>query len=241
MRSPARRLSPLALAFLLLVGLALACSGEKLPTEQEKVIPPPPDTAVYRDVSSTHLPEVVKAPGQRSMEARAVDVDADGDLDLIVACEAQPNVLLLNDGQGRFSNASGRIPQVALDSEDIAVGDFDRDGDPDVVIVTEDPVGGVRYNEYYLNDGQGSFSDVHTRLPPTIESNAVAAADIDHDGDLDLVVGDRGRGARADERRARLLQRRVGHAAPGGTRRRHAGRDARRRGRRRGPGPGGGQ
>jgi hypothetical protein len=127
------------------------------------------------------------------MEARAVDVDADGDLDLIVACEAQPNVLLLNDGQGRFSDASGRIPQVALDSEDIAVGDFDRDGDPDVVIVTEDPVGGVRYNEYYLNDGKGNFSDVHTRLPPTIESNAVAAADIDNDGDLDLVVGDRGR------------------------------------------------
>jgi hypothetical protein len=180
------------LTFLLLAGLALAC-GEKLPTEKEKVIPPAPDTAVYRDLSSTHLPEVAKAAGQRSMEARAVDVDADGDLDLIVAREARPNVLLLNDGQGRFSDASGRIPQVALDSEDIAVGDFDRDGDPDVVIVTEDPVGGVRYNEYYLNDGQGNFSDVHTRLPPTIESNAVAAADIDKDGDLDLVVGDRGR------------------------------------------------
>ena len=182
-----------ASAVLLLVGLALGCGGEKLPTEQETVIPPPSDTAVYRDVSSTHLPAVVKAPGQRSMEARAVDVDADGDLDLIVAREAQPNVLLLNDGQGRFANASGRIPQVALDSEDIAVGDFDRDGDPDVVIVTEDPVGGVRYNEYYLNDGQGNFSDVHTRLPPTIESNAVAAGDIDNDGDLDLMVGDRGR------------------------------------------------
>ena len=182
-----------ASAFLLLVGLALACSGEQLPTEQEKVIPPPSDTAVYRDVSSTHLPAVVRAPGQRSMEARAVDVDADGDLDLIVAREAQPNVLLLNDGQGRFANASGRIPQAALDSEDIAVGDFDRDGDPDVVIVTEDPVGGVRYNEYYLNDGQGNFSDVHDRLPSTIESNAVAAGDIDNDGDLDLVVGDRGR------------------------------------------------
>jgi hypothetical protein len=185
--------APTASAFFLLLGLALACSGEKLPSEQEKVIPPAPDTAVYHDVSSTHLPEVVKAPGKRSMEARAVDVDADGDLDLIVAREAQPNVLLLNDGQGRFSNASGRIPQVALDSEDIAVGDFDRDGDPDVVIVTEDPVGGVRYNEYYLNDGQGNFSDVHTRLPPTIESNAVAAGDIDSDGDLDLVVSDRGR------------------------------------------------
>jgi len=154
------------------------------------VIPTPPAISATR---GRRRAAVVKAPGQRSMEARAVDVDGDGDLDLVVACEAQPNVLLLNDGQGRFSNASGRIPQAALDSEDIAVGDFDRDGDPDVVIVTEDPVGGVRHNEYYLNDGQGNFSDVHTRLPPTIESNAVAAGDIDNDGDLDLVAGDRGR------------------------------------------------
>lgn len=177
----------------LAAAFALVCTGCKNSPTPPPDHGPTPDTVLFTNVSETHLPGRVRAPGQRSMEARAFDADADGDLDLVVAAEAEPNVLLINDGQGRFTDASSRIPQVALDSEDIAVGDFDGDGDPDVVVVSEDVFQGLRYNEYYLNDGRGSFSDGHDRLPSTGESNAVAAGDVDRDGDLDLIVSGNGR------------------------------------------------
>jgi FG-GAP-like repeat len=38
-----------------------------------------------------------------SMNAKAGDVDGDGDLDIVVAMERQANRLLLNDGRGRFA------------------------------------------------------------------------------------------------------------------------------------------
>ena len=140
---------------------------------------------LFVDVSDTHVPVTAGS----SMDAGAVDVDGDGDLDLVVAKEMQPNVLLLNDGTGRLVNASaGRIPQVVHDSEDVAVADFDRDGDLDVVTASEDD--GV--SEYYLNDGRGFFTDAGGRLPRRGVSNSVIAVDVDRDGDADLVFGNNG-------------------------------------------------
>lgn len=125
----------------------------------------------------------------RSMDAEAADVDADGDLDLFVAKEFGANVLLLNDGSGRFRDASAeRLPQPVRDTEDIAVADFDGDGDVDVVFVSEDDF----VNEYYRNRGDGHFVDASDRLPVTGESNAVAAHDVDGDGDTDLLIGNVG-------------------------------------------------
>jgi hypothetical protein len=123
------------------------------------------------------------------MDTHAVDVDGDGDLDVVVAKEMQANVLLLNDGTGRLVDASdGRIPRVVHDSEDVAVADFDRDGDLDVVVASEDD----RVSELYLNDGGGFFADGGKRLPAQGTSNSVIAADVDRDGDADLLFGNDG-------------------------------------------------
>ncbi|MCY0995218.1 FG-GAP-like repeat-containing protein [Nannocystis sp. ILAH1] len=119
------------------------------------------------------------------MEARAADLDGDGDLDLLLAKEWQPNALLLNDGTGHFTDASERIPQAVHDHEGIAVADLDGDGDLDLVVASEDDAA----KELYLNDGHAQFVDASDRLPQLGKSNAVAAADIDGDGDLDLVFG----------------------------------------------------
>ena len=123
------------------------------------------------------------------MDVVAADLDKDGDNDLIVACEFCPNYVLINDGQGKFSNESAaRLPQKRHDSEDIAAEDFDRDGDTDIIFVSEDD----QVHEYYLNDGRGYFSDVSDRLAWKTTSNAVCAADVDGDGDKDLVLGNAG-------------------------------------------------
>lgn len=140
---------------------------------------------IFNDVSATNLPTLNYENG---MDVEPADIDKDGDLDLIIANEFQPNVILINDGKGNFTNGSvGRLPQITHDSEDIAVADFDGDGDLDIVFVSEDD----HIHEYHVNDGTGKFTSLLGRLPAST-ANAVAVADLTGDGRPDLVVGNAG-------------------------------------------------
>jgi len=124
-----------------------------------------------------------------SMDAEHADLDGDGDLDIIVAGEFTGNLLLINDGSGRFRDESvTRLPFTRRDSEDIAVADFDLDGDLDFVIVSEDD----QVNEVFINDGSGVFVEEGVRLPTLGISNAVLAADLNGDGAPDLLIGNNG-------------------------------------------------
>ena len=104
-----------------------------------------PAQPLYTDVTTTHLPPGLAG---QCMDAAAGDADGDGDLDLALAMEYEQNVLLVNDGRGRFTNAAAQLPRAAHDSEDVAFADFDGDGDLDLVLVSEDD----RKDELYLND-----------------------------------------------------------------------------------------
>ena len=141
----------------------------------------------FEEATHTVLP--VETLHNNSMDIEMADLDKDGDIDAVIAMEFRPNVLLLNDGAGKFENASsGRLPQKNHDSEDIAVGDFDRDGDLDLIFVAEDD----QQHEYYLNDGKALFSEAPQGFSFPSTSNAIDAADFDKDGDLDLVMGNAG-------------------------------------------------
>jgi len=145
----------------------------------------PAQTALYRDVTDARLPRLAGA----CMDAAAADADGDGDLDLALAMEFEPNRLLLNDGSGRFIDASANLPRAAHDSEDVAFADVDGDGDLDLVLVSEDD----RTDELYLNDGAGVFADASERLPLSLVSNALAIIDLDADGAPDILTGNIGR------------------------------------------------
>lgn len=144
---------------------------------------------VFRDRSAERLPATIGRLG-RSMDAEPVDVDADGDVDWVVAKELGANVVLVNDGAGRFADASdARLPRGVHDSEDIAAADFDGDGDVDLVSVSEDDAA----HELYLNDGRGTFADASARIPVATVANAVQVIDLDGDRDVDIVIGNAGR------------------------------------------------
>jgi len=84
-------------------------------------------TAQYYIDASNNLPD--DPSSFQSKDILAVDIDNDGDIDVVLANEFQNNVVLLNNGQGVFSQGGAGIPPTEEhDSEAITVADFNGDG-----------------------------------------------------------------------------------------------------------------
>ncbi len=170
--------------FVALVSLVLAAAV--LPRKASRQSHTGFTSPLYKDVSLTNLPvSIVSGPG---MDAESADLDGDGDLDIIIANEYQPNKILLNNGSGVFTDGTpGRLPQKFLDSEDIGIADLDRDSDPDIVFATEDHT----IHELYFNNGNAVFRDMPGVLPNSI-ANSVLCADLNNDSLPDLIFGNAG-------------------------------------------------
>ena len=97
--------------------------------------------------------------------------------------EALPEEALPEDAPpGRLYNYLMR-PQSVLDTQAVALGDLDGDGDLDGYVVRNGAPDAV-----WLNDGTGTLSDGGQALG-LANSWAVALGDLDDDGDLDAFVG----------------------------------------------------
>ena len=113
------------------------------------------------------------------------DMDGDGDLDVVTGNWNQPNRVYLNNGnEDPFANATVlNITDDGDNTESIALGDMDGDGDLDVV------AGNSRINRLYLNNGaENPFTGHNITDDPNI-THAVAVGDVDGDGNLDVVFG----------------------------------------------------
>jgi len=125
----------------------------------------------------------------RSMHAIGADIDHDGDLDIVVAREFETNLILINDGSGRFTDLSAeRLPSAAHDSEEVVFADFDGDGFGDLLFVSEDD----EVHELYFNDGSGRFADHSDGIPIASTANGVAVIDVNLDGHPDVVLANNG-------------------------------------------------
>ncbi len=116
------------------------------------------------------------------------DVNHDGMLDIIVANTTDGTLsVLLGDGKGRFTPAAGSPFACGKSPNDIATGDFNGDGNLDLLIAnTETP-----YLTLLLGDGKGGFapaphSPFDTHSHPHV--HGVAVADFNGDGKLDAVT-----------------------------------------------------
>jgi hypothetical protein len=74
-----------------------------------------------------------------------------------------------------------------LESDGVALGDLDGDGDLDAFIANGAWYAGGRPNKVWLNDGNGNFTDSAQALGSS-GSFVVALGDVDSDGDLDALI-----------------------------------------------------
>jgi enediyne biosynthesis protein E4 len=121
------------------------------------------------------------------------DFDDDGDQDLYVANDTQPNYLYLNQGNGAFREA-GLLSGAAVDTNGksragmgIAIGDYDRDGWLDI--------GVTNFSEeayaLFRNQGDATFTDAAVaagigKISLPYLGWGIFFADLDNDGWLDL-------------------------------------------------------
>lgn len=126
-----------------------------------------------------------------------IDYDQDGLPDLYFVQSAATNAykptkslrsaLYHNNGDGTFSDVTekARVGGAGHYGQGVAVGDFDNDGFPDLLVT------GFGNTLLYHNDGDGTFSEVTNKAGVADRNNWSTSAgwfDYDKDGWLDLVV-----------------------------------------------------
>ncbi len=130
-----------------------------------------------------------------ALNVTPADIDGDGKLDLVslVAQEHEMLVAFMASGDGKFeTRILMRAPHPMFGSTSMKVVDLDRDGDVDILFSNGDafdlhtdpkPYHGVQWVE---NDGKGAFR--YHDIGRFYGASDAEAADLDGDGDLDVVA-----------------------------------------------------
>ena len=149
-------------------------------------------------------PEVVVDPRHGVLDVAIADLDGDGREDVVAAFAQEHETV-----DGWFSRGNGqyehrelvRFPEPSWGSSGIDLADLDGDGDLDILHANGDtmdsglarPTHGIRA---LVNDGTARFDVREIALMPGVSQ--VRAADLDGDGDLDVVATALHPGAAAD-------------------------------------------
>ena len=166
--------------FLSLFFISMGFNTIQLSAQPLPVTLPFVDEAELRGVN---FPLINGSPGFGAGMA-AVDLDGDGDADLVITGVDDQVEFLENDGSGYFTSRTEEInlPVFSL-ARGVAAGDPDGDGDLDLLILCWND-----RDRFLRNDGDFQFTDVSEEIGLVLSSNSTGAAFGDLNGDdwLDL-------------------------------------------------------
>jgi hypothetical protein len=145
-------------------------------------------TALHVRLATAAQPAVLPAPGTQGL--LAADLDNDGHLDL-VGWGAETLEVWRGAGDGGFAATASEIGLAAAGAAAAAVLDYDIEGDLDLALAGGESAAA----ELYRNSLSGPLEAVGSKSLPATEWSDVRdliAADLDRDGDLDLLVAHAG-------------------------------------------------
>lgn len=158
---------------------------------------------LYLNDGQGHFAKAIRALPAANLSTscvRAADIDRDGDQDLFIGHKivpgmfpvAPPSTILLNDGTGKFSDATAGVCPLLQTGTMISDGlfaDLNNDAFPDLVTVGE-----WCSIKVYINK-KGTLEDATKQYVPFPANglwNCLAADDLDGDGLVDLIAGNQG-------------------------------------------------
>lgn len=120
----------------------------------------------------------------RSYSGRLVDIDGDGDLDVVLSNDTpDPKVVYLNNGKGHFQVGS-TYGQSGWETRNASVADLNGDGQPDIIVANR---ADNATNYICLNKGEGRF-DADCVAFSQESATTITPADFNRDGLIDLAV-----------------------------------------------------
>ncbi len=137
------------------------------------------DSTKFTDVTAqTKLPKSLLTAAYTG--AWAVDIEADGDLDIVLGSASGLPTVLRNNGDGTFKAIH---PFAAVSGiRQFVWADLNGDGNPDASLID-----GAGRLHIFINQRLGNFAE--SQLPTGFgDIKAIVAADADHDGVLDLLA-----------------------------------------------------
>lgn len=131
------------------------------------------------------------------------DLDNDGDLDMYLVSGSnefmdmtteQMDVLLINNGKGKFTAAPDRMPEVNASGSVVVAQDFDGDGFTDLFVGGRTPMGAFPTIEksFLLKNNNGKLDDVTDSYAAALRNVGMVTdatwADVNGDNKADLIV-----------------------------------------------------
>jgi hypothetical protein len=172
-------------------GLDVFCGPRGLPTDRPMLFKNE-GGGRFRDVSATALKGVEGL--HYGLGVAISDFDGDGWMDIYIACDSTPGILLRNNRDGTLTDVAVEAGAAygadgeELGSMGVAVADFDGDGLPDIVksnFIDESP-------SLYRNLGDWLFADATAESGLGADRSAVGwgvgVVDMDLDGRPDIVI-----------------------------------------------------